>query len=139
MRETERICGTTTTVPASQIKCTPASTLPANVSGGIGGNVLLGRCTGPYGDPLEQTIRLASSEGFYSFKTGQPQRSVQALEAVARLVWLVVHISTTAVLGSGTVRRPHLRVALPPPTLTHSPFGAGHLSSSLCDWQLDYR
>ena len=65
---TELVCGTPTTVPVSQIKCTAASQLPANVNGGVGGNVLLGPCTGPYGDPLGTNDPIGEQRGILFFQ-----------------------------------------------------------------------
>ena len=72
------VCGNSAiTVPASQIKCTAASILPANVSGGVAGNVLLGPCTGPYGDPLGTNDPIGEQRGILFFQ----DRSASAVSA----------------------------------------------------------
>jgi hypothetical protein len=74
------VCGTTTKVPLSQVRCinTGAGTtvLPANVvtNGGLQGNVLLGPCQAPtgggtnYGDPLGANDPLGEQRGMLFFQ-----------------------------------------------------------------------
>jgi len=60
---------------ANGIGCTPTSTIPSNVPGTIplnngtdGANILLGPCTGYYGDPLGASDPLGVQRGFLFFQ-----------------------------------------------------------------------
>lgn len=74
------VCGTTTKVPLSTVRCISSGAgttqLPASVvtNGGLGGNVLLGPCKGPtaggynYGDPLGTDDPLGEQRGMLFFQ-----------------------------------------------------------------------
>lgn len=58
-----------TPVPLSVVRCTPASSLPTNLPGaGLTGNVLLGPCSGPYGDPLGTSDPVGEQRGIVFFQ-----------------------------------------------------------------------
>ncbi|HEV2383063.1 MAG TPA: Tad domain-containing protein [Terriglobia bacterium] len=75
------VCGTTTTVPLTTIRCINSGTgttqLPANIVtlGGLEGNVLLGPCQAPtaggtnYGDPLGTADPLGEQRGMLFFQS----------------------------------------------------------------------
>ena len=71
------VCGTSTVVPVSQIRCTGTSEVPGNIGAGIGGNVLLGPCAGPYGDPLGTNDPIGQQRGILFFQ----DRSVGGITA----------------------------------------------------------
>ena len=48
------------------VKCTAASQVPANLPATITGNLLMGPCTGPYGDPLGTDDPIGEQHGMYS-------------------------------------------------------------------------
>lgn len=50
------------------VACTGSSTVPSNVPGTINGNILLGPCTGYYGDPLGASDPLGVQRGFLFFQ-----------------------------------------------------------------------
>lgn len=49
------------------VKCTAASQVPANLPAAIPGNVLMGPCTGPYGDPLGTDDPIGEQHGVAFF------------------------------------------------------------------------
>lgn len=53
---------------ANGVGCTGTSTIPGNVPGTITGNILLGPCTGYYGDPLGASDPLGVQRGFLFFQ-----------------------------------------------------------------------
>ena len=53
---------------ANGVKCTGASTIPGNLPATISGNILLGPCTGYYGDPLGAADPLGIQRGFLFFQ-----------------------------------------------------------------------
>jgi hypothetical protein len=62
------------------VKCTAASNIPGNLPASITGNLLMGPCTGPYGDPLTTNDPIGEQHGILFFgnrstnmaSTGQP-------------------------------------------------------------------
>ena len=58
------------------VACTATSTIPGNVPATLGGNVLLGPCTGYYGDPLGTGDPLGEQRGFLFFQ----DRSGQSID-----------------------------------------------------------
>jgi Flp pilus assembly protein TadG len=58
------------------IKCTSGSTIPGNVPATLGGNILLGPCTGYYGDPQGASDPLGVQRGFLFFQ----DRSGQSID-----------------------------------------------------------
>lgn len=61
---------------ANGIKCTATSTVPSNIPATINGNILLGPCTGYYGDPLGAADPLGIQRGFLFFQD-RSSRNVQ--------------------------------------------------------------
>jgi hypothetical protein len=49
------------------VKCTAASEVPANLPTSISGNLLMGPCTGPYGDPLGTDDPIGEQHGVVFF------------------------------------------------------------------------
>lgn len=50
------------------VKCTATSSMPGNVPDTVNGNILLGPCTGYYGDPLGASDTLGIQRGFLFFQ-----------------------------------------------------------------------
>jgi hypothetical protein len=58
------------------VRCTSGSTIPSNLPATLSGNILLGACTGYYGDPLGASDPLGIQRGFLFFQD-RKGRSIQ--------------------------------------------------------------
>jgi hypothetical protein len=61
----------------SGVKCTPSSVLPVNIPSAISDSVLLGPCTGAYGDPLGTNDPLGEQRGVLFFQNRATSSSAQ--------------------------------------------------------------
>lgn len=62
---------------ASGVKCTPSSVLPVNIPSAISDSVLLGPCTGTYGDPLGTNDPIGEQRGVLFFQNRATSSSAQ--------------------------------------------------------------
>lgn len=62
---------------ASGVKCTPSSVLPVNIPSAISDSVLLGPCTGTYGDPLGTNDPIGEQHGVLFFQNRATSSSAQ--------------------------------------------------------------
>ena len=76
------------------VKCTAASQVPANLPATITGNLLMGPCTGPYGDPLGTDDPIGEQHGIVFFGN----RSANLAAAGTQPAW--GGGGTAALLGS---------------------------------------
>jgi hypothetical protein len=61
----------------SGVKCTPSSVLPVNIPSAISDSVLLGPCTGTYGDPLGTSDPIGEQRGVLFFQNRATSSSAQ--------------------------------------------------------------
>jgi hypothetical protein len=61
----------------SAVKCTPSSVLPVNIPSAISDSVLLGPCTGTYGDPLGTNDPIGEQRGVLFFQNRATSSSAQ--------------------------------------------------------------
>jgi len=61
----------------SGVKCTPSSVLPVNIPSAISDSVLLGPCTGTYGDPLGTNDPIGEQRGVLFFQNRATSSSAQ--------------------------------------------------------------